>query len=72
MQYIKWSEKNLIIFIVEMKICISQTMVEFGPSEEENLLNGASLVKRGSVGNNSNNINQPSRFLPPDLATSRP
>ena len=32
-QYINWSERNQIIDIVETKIYISQTMVEFGPSE---------------------------------------
>ena len=30
-QYIKWSEQNHIIDIVEMRICIYQTKVEFDP-----------------------------------------
>ena len=55
-----------------MKICISQTIVGFGPSENKKyFFNGSSLVKRSSVGKNSNNINQPFGIVTPFLATSR-
>ena len=46
-QYSKCSKKPQIIDTVEMNICISQTMVEFGPSGI--FLNGTSLIKRSSV-----------------------
>ena len=51
--------------MVEMKTCISQTMVEFGPSDI--LLKWASLVKRSIFENNINIINKTYRFLPSDL-----
>ena len=55
-----------------MKICIFQTMVEFGLSVEKKIkrLNGKYLVNRSGVGNNSNTINQPYGFLSPSLGTS--
>ena len=47
-------------------------MADFGPSEKgggRRKLNGTSLLNTGNVGNNSNNNDQPSGFIPPSLAT---
>ena len=64
----KCSEKNLIIDILERRICISQTKVEFG-LEKKTLSNGEYLDKGGSVSTKSYVINHPCRLISPAMAT---